>query len=270
MLIATFGPSTGWAGKTITREGEFFILEGHGPISAADVMKYDKQGHLVWATEGTRAWVAAKTLAMSPSQASWGESAAATTTRAKTATPLFQAAVSRRLIIVAVSALVIVAAVAVIAFSGALRGNPDAIVAQKNSWPNKFEGTWVSNTDALQKEAFSQIPGRAIWTSTNSLGGGETFEETMVFEDGTLAFDSGTVYERQSGSGGDFVGTYDSTTGGETMRVVVGYDGNALTYRMWTSLDSDSSIFTYTIAGDGRTMTYYNSNTGESTTYTRQ
>lgn len=46
MLGATFGPSTGWAGKTITFEDERFILEGHGPISAAGVMKYDRQGHL--------------------------------------------------------------------------------------------------------------------------------------------------------------------------------------------------------------------------------
>ena len=60
MLIATFGPSTGWAGKTITREGEAFILEGHGPISAADVMEYDRQGHLVWANDGTRAWLGSK------------------------------------------------------------------------------------------------------------------------------------------------------------------------------------------------------------------
>lgn len=57
MLVATFGPSTGWAGKTITREGETFILQDHGPISARDVMSYDEQGHLVWASEGMRAWV---------------------------------------------------------------------------------------------------------------------------------------------------------------------------------------------------------------------
>lgn len=64
MLIATFGPSTGWAGKTITREGDTFILEGHGPITAADVMEYDRPGHLVWADAGTRAWVGS--LAQSP------------------------------------------------------------------------------------------------------------------------------------------------------------------------------------------------------------
>lgn len=60
MLVATFGPSTGWAGKTITREGEVFTLEDHGPISAADVMEYDRQGQLVWANDGTRAWVGAR------------------------------------------------------------------------------------------------------------------------------------------------------------------------------------------------------------------
>lgn len=57
MLIATFGETTGWVGKTITREGDAFILEDHGPISAQAVMEYDAQGHLVWAIGGARAWV---------------------------------------------------------------------------------------------------------------------------------------------------------------------------------------------------------------------
>ena len=63
MIIATFGPSTGWAGKTITREGDVFTLEDHGPISAGDVMEYDRQGQLAWANEGTRGWVGAKAAA---------------------------------------------------------------------------------------------------------------------------------------------------------------------------------------------------------------
>ena len=46
MLIATFGTTTGWVGKTIIFENEQFILEGYGPISAAGVMEYDRQGHL--------------------------------------------------------------------------------------------------------------------------------------------------------------------------------------------------------------------------------
>jgi hypothetical protein len=60
MLVATFGPTTAWAGKTITREGDVFVLEGHGPITASDVMDYDRRGHLVWANDGTRAWVGSK------------------------------------------------------------------------------------------------------------------------------------------------------------------------------------------------------------------
>jgi len=60
VIIATFGPGTGWAGKTIAREGDAFILEGHGPISADDVMEYHRQGHLLWANDGTRAWVGSK------------------------------------------------------------------------------------------------------------------------------------------------------------------------------------------------------------------
>jgi hypothetical protein len=49
MLVATFGPTTAWAGEKITREGDAFILEGHGALSARDVMEYDLQGQLVWA-----------------------------------------------------------------------------------------------------------------------------------------------------------------------------------------------------------------------------
>lgn len=57
MLIATFGPSTGWAGKTISYEDGRFTLEGVGPLSAADVLTYDRQGHISWAYAGLREWV---------------------------------------------------------------------------------------------------------------------------------------------------------------------------------------------------------------------
>ena len=63
MLIATFAPTTGWAGKKITREGDAFIFEDYGEISAQDIMEYGRQGHLVWANEGTRAWVGSKAAA---------------------------------------------------------------------------------------------------------------------------------------------------------------------------------------------------------------
>lgn len=56
MLIATFGPTTGWVGKTITYESERFVLEGHGPIAAQDLVEYDRQGHIEWAYDGLREW----------------------------------------------------------------------------------------------------------------------------------------------------------------------------------------------------------------------
>jgi hypothetical protein len=57
LLVATFGPSTEWVGKTIEHTGDEFIFDGHTPISAADVMEYDRQGHLAWVSDDMRAWV---------------------------------------------------------------------------------------------------------------------------------------------------------------------------------------------------------------------
>lgn len=57
MLIATFGPSTEWIGKTISFEDGLFLLEGHSPIRPADVLTYDRPGHLVWAYPDLREWV---------------------------------------------------------------------------------------------------------------------------------------------------------------------------------------------------------------------
>ena len=57
MVIATFGPTTGWVGKTITYDAGRFFLEGHGEIRADHVVEYDRQGHLVWPYDGMRAWV---------------------------------------------------------------------------------------------------------------------------------------------------------------------------------------------------------------------
>jgi homospermidine synthase len=68
MLIATFGPTTAWSGKTITREGDAFVLEDHGSISAGDIMEYDRQGHLLWVNAGTRAWVGSKAQGTTKSQ----------------------------------------------------------------------------------------------------------------------------------------------------------------------------------------------------------
>ena len=60
MLVATFGPTTTWVGKTVTYSDGAFVLEDHGPIRAQDVFEYERLGHLVWAMDGIRAWVGAK------------------------------------------------------------------------------------------------------------------------------------------------------------------------------------------------------------------
>jgi hypothetical protein len=54
MLVATFGPSTAWVGKTITFDNGQYVLEGHGSITAQAVLDYDRQGHLTWANDGLR------------------------------------------------------------------------------------------------------------------------------------------------------------------------------------------------------------------------
>jgi len=60
MLVATFAPSSGCEGRTITFENEQFVHEILGLISAADVMEYDRKGWLRWPMDGMRAWVGAR------------------------------------------------------------------------------------------------------------------------------------------------------------------------------------------------------------------
>ncbi len=125
MLIATFGPATGWNGKTITREGDAFILEGHGPISAADIMEHDRQGNLVWANDGTRAWVGAKAAgpwnsrAAAPPTAVASAAATRPTSQARAAPgvadrrpALPRRAPSKRLLLMVVAGLIVVAVIA--------------------------------------------------------------------------------------------------------------------------------------------------------------
>lgn len=58
MLVATFGPTTGWQGREIIWDVDHFILVGHGAIPAAGVLDYDRRGQLIWADPVLRAWVA--------------------------------------------------------------------------------------------------------------------------------------------------------------------------------------------------------------------
>ena len=89
LVVATFGPTTAWVGKTITLHGGQFVLEDHGPIAAADVLAYHQQGHLVWAStaacmNGYAKWrqsrLARRQQSLRPPQPS-------TTTRSSSSTP---------------------------------------------------------------------------------------------------------------------------------------------------------------------------------------
>ena len=66
MLVATFGPGSSCAGRTITFAGEQFVHEVPGPISAAEVMDYDRKGWLEWPMEGMRAGVGSRDEALVP------------------------------------------------------------------------------------------------------------------------------------------------------------------------------------------------------------
>jgi hypothetical protein len=68
MLIATFGPTTEWVGRTIQFESDTFLLDGHGLIRVEDVVEYDRQGHLVWPYDEMRAWVSARAQASESEQ----------------------------------------------------------------------------------------------------------------------------------------------------------------------------------------------------------
>lgn len=87
MLVATFGPSTAWAGRTITSDNGSFMLQGHGPVSAADVMEYDRLGHLIWPDEGTRAWVGSRASVPGPAAACATPASRVSPQRASAASP---------------------------------------------------------------------------------------------------------------------------------------------------------------------------------------
>lgn len=77
MIVATFGPSTAWVGKTVSYDDGRFTLQDVGQIAAQAVVDYDRQGHLVWAYDGLREW--AYELAGQPAPAPAAPVEAATT-----------------------------------------------------------------------------------------------------------------------------------------------------------------------------------------------
>lgn len=85
MLVATFGPATGWEGREIIWDVDRFILVGHGAIPAAGVLDYDRLGQIVWAAPELRSWVAEVSRWETGGQTAYG-AAAVTTAGPKPAT----------------------------------------------------------------------------------------------------------------------------------------------------------------------------------------
>jgi hypothetical protein len=67
MLVATFGDTTAWVGKTIVFEDDQFVLDGHGSITSGAIVQYDQQGHLTWSSTGLRQWVYERAATQAPS-----------------------------------------------------------------------------------------------------------------------------------------------------------------------------------------------------------
>ena len=126
MLIATFGPTTAWVGRRITHDGDAYVLEDHGALSAAEIMEYDRQGHLQWVDDGTRAWVGSRAQASGAARAA-PATRGASQARDATRDPGRQAAAHarsrlKRALLIAIGALVITNAVLLLILLGVFRG----------------------------------------------------------------------------------------------------------------------------------------------------
>jgi len=290
MLIATFNDTTGWAGKKITSEGEFFILEDHGPISAQDVMQYDRQGHLVWANDGTRAWVGSKvgskpaSAVSSPPNATTPVVGGSPPSGARAADSPFASlkkAVSEHLLllIVAVAAVVIVGVV--LAVSGVFEGEEQPAgnsaqpigaqastvatpLAEDASWPTKLAGTWVGTSGgSLSRIVISESGGQATITMVASDGrisywvfSGETLTGT---DENPQTVDAGP-FGRVGASSQPYTGTYVWTATGSysqpTVTMQVGFDGSTLGMNQTNSgsLPGLTASYRYALSPDGQTL----------------
>jgi hypothetical protein len=205
MLIARFGPTTGWLGKTIIFENDTFVLQDHGPISASDVMRYDQQGHLVWASDWTRAWVGAKTEATASKDIA-GTAALGGPTALAEAKAIGQVVASgarprssrrrRRLILASVGVVVaLIAAVALIP-----RGTPPGHdIYTSANWAGhcatgqRFRSVTATWTQPQVQTLWGRATEVDIWVGLDGWHGSPTCEQTgiRVFQSGS---NQGTDY----------------------------------------------------------------------------
>jgi hypothetical protein len=265
--VATFAQTTAWAGKTILFVDECFVLEGQGVISAADVMQYDREGHLVWSSEGMRAWAGAKAKADAPPPAGPAPGEA----------PQRMACVSLSLRRVLVAVVVVVAVLlAVAAYSNRQEGAsssasprlaagssaaPAAVTsAAASAWPSQFEGIWVCTANDSQEIMFRRwedvatirmAPDSSVWS-------------VLTFHDDMLVVTWGdqnerAVYQCVAPSPGTYIGSYRlAVSPGQApadATCTVSYAGAALTLTFEQQGTAPGWVTFKLISTDGQTMT---------------
>jgi len=302
MLIATFGPTTAWVGKKITRDGDALILEDHGPISAQDIMEYDRQGHLVWVNDGTRAWIGAKAKGSQPSHAAAAATATApsktteapgSTTGAGSRSPPRKPTYLKRALLLAIALLVVTNVALLLLIAGVFRGPSKAVdsvaqtaapqsqasvasggptTAPAASWPAQLAGTWSTTESGAQttKLSFAETGGQASITGT--VADGRTYSYVFVGDTMTANWLDRTpaVFRRQTPSSEPYLGAYVWTTSSGTTTAVVSFSDKTLALNLSGAPVTVSSALTFTIAEDGATLSQYDSGTKMTTVYARQ
>ena len=135
MLVATFGPSTAWAGREIIWDVDHFILVGHGAVPAAGVLDYDRRGQLVWADPALRSWASEIDRGANGGRSSLGPAAGAgtagATAAAGAAKPARHGIPTWVIVVIVVAVLALIAAVAAAAILPSLISRTTETMAQE-------------------------------------------------------------------------------------------------------------------------------------------
>ncbi len=298
MLIATFGPTTAWVGTQITSEGDTFVLEGHGPISVCDIMEYDRQGHLVWVNDGTRAWVGSRAAlsqaakpAVGATDPPTGGARGPTSGLGSHFSPRTTTYLKRALLL-AIAALVVTNVVILLAVAGVFRDSGNTVGAatqtagpqnppsatptslpspQTSSWPVRLAGTWVNTLGTEPaKVVISESGGQATVIRTNSDDSTSSWTFAGDILTITKTETTPTVFTRRAPASPPHVGTYVATASGSTMTIAVSVTGDTLKMAASSVPAGVDTTETFAIAGDGSTLSHFDSATGVTTTLTRQ
>ena len=263
MLVATFRPSTAWAGRTVTYDDGVFVLEGHGRIPTADLLTYDALGQLTWAYDGLREWV--KALLSAPptappigqqpitaarevdapgvtpgvvpeeSAAPAGSTSSDARERRPRSPPAWVLAVAGGVVVVAALAAVLVSlsgtphAVVVTDHPPSVTASPTgASVSPVGFWQERLDGKWSNIIRAgQQRVTVKSTPLKAVLKVVVSADEGYAFTFAGNTLTARITGSPAVILVRNPGGGGEFVGTFVSNDASGN-GVHVTYDGHEL------------------------------------------